>query len=96
MKPDITLPDFETKEMVVIEFSSPSEKNISRKEEEKWFTYLDLLSIKFRKLYPAFKVKLVVLCLIVGLLDGLKASLLPIQKAKFSGSLCIVLALDLA
>ena len=110
-KPDITLLDFDTKEMYVIEFSSPSEKNISIKEEEKRSKYLDLLS-ELRKLYPGFKVKLVVL--IVGVLGGLKASfkreleIIPacrssaislicrIQKAVLLGSLRIVRALDLA
>lgn len=43
-KPDITLLDFYNKQMFVTEFSYATEKNISRKDEEKSSKYLDLLS----------------------------------------------------
>ena len=107
-KPDITLLDFENKQMFVIELSCPA--NISRKEMEKRSKYLDLLS-ELRKLYPGFSVKLVVL--IVGVLRGMRASfrreldIIPacrssssllicrIQKAVLLGSMRIVRTLGL-
>lgn len=62
----IIILNFETKKMFSIEFSYPSKRNISMKEEEERSKYLYLLS-KLRKLYPDFKVKLAVLYVGVNL-----------------------------
>lgn len=70
-KPDIVLLDHGTREIFVIEFSCPAEKNISSKEIEKREKYSDLLS-ELRQMYPEHSVKLVVL--IMGVLGGVKAS----------------------
>ena len=70
-KPDITLFDVATKEIFVIEFSSPSDKNITLKEEEKRSKYQDLL-FELRGQYPRYRVHLVVL--IIGCLGGMKDS----------------------
>jgi hypothetical protein len=70
-KPDIVLHDHETREIFVIEFSCPAERNISTKEVEKREKYSDLLS-ELRQMYPEHRIKLVVL--IMGNLGGAKAS----------------------
>ena len=106
-KPDITLLDLRTKEIFVIEFSCPAEININNKEIEKRDKYRDLI-FELEKLYPGYKVKLVVL--IIGSLGGMKPNFVKeletvpvcrtqsvmlscrMQKAAILGSLYIVRA----
>ncbi|CAG0898393.1 unnamed protein product, partial [Darwinula stevensoni] len=99
-KPDITLFDVVAKEIFVIEFSIPSERNISRKEEEKRSKYQDLL-FELRGQHPGYRVHLVVL--IVGCLGSMKDTLMaelekiPVCRSKaYSLAYCMQKAVLLA
>ena len=77
-KPDIVLEIHESRQFILIEFSSPADKNILVKEQEKKDKYQDLMK-DLKRQHPRHSVRLVVL--VIGAMGGMSSAYIPNLKS---------------